>query len=232
MNILDNFILVCLIKIYMSRFIYFKRLFRQGISYFKFLYQFRNHFTSIKKREIVVCINRVINADNINSLKDIVKIGNNLGVDIIKFEHLHYMSKNDINSLERDTLERFSENKLKFSYSMGQDGLLDGNLVNSKTNKLISNSKIPLIIKPNLLKEEIFSWYDNNHNIVKKCPYIYRFMHVDASGEVYLCQYIRESLGNIKNLTLKEIWNSEKYKDMRSLINNKLSPICYRCCKI
>jgi hypothetical protein len=40
-------------------------------------------------------------------------------------------------------------------------------------------------------------------------------------------------VGDLNESTLEEVWNSERYVDMRKrLLDNKLFPVCRRCCKV
>jgi hypothetical protein len=40
-------------------------------------------------------------------------------------------------------------------------------------------------------------------------------------------------VGDLNESTLEEVWNSERYVDMRKrLLDNQLFPVCRRCCKV
>lgn len=188
------------------------------------------YLVSRKNRKTKVCINSIINQNNRNVLKNIVDIGNEIGVDIIKFEHLHYIdSKEKMKLQEID--QKYAGKNHSYVYSI-KSSSVQGEVLYEELQDLIKTSKVPVIIKPNLSKEKIRSWYKSGHYVDKKCPYIYRFLYINPYGDVFPCQYIRESLGNIKENKLNVIWNSKKYKKMRNRINTKLSPVCHRCCKI
>lgn len=68
------------------------------------------------------------------------------------------------------------------------------------------------------------------------CPYIFYTLQTDACGNVFPCPPLglplNFSLGNIMNLSLKEIWNGEKLKSLRILHLKKcrnINPVCGKC---
>ena len=58
---------------------------------------------------------------------------------------------------------------------------------------------------------------------VKPCIDIYRAIFVYHTGEVVACCYDQEGenvVGSLQNSSLKQIWNSKEYQDLRDRINN------------
>lgn len=58
---------------------------------------------------------------------------------------------------------------------------------------------------------------------IKPCIDIYRAIFVYHTGEVVPCCYDQEGenvVGSLKNSSLKQIWHSERYRDLRERINN------------
>jgi MoaA/NifB/PqqE/SkfB family radical SAM enzyme len=50
---------------------------------------------------------------------------------------------------------------------------------------------------------------------------------------VYFCPFIRVEVGDLTQSSLEEVWNSDKYVDMRRrLSENGIFPVCRRCCKV
>ena len=53
------------------------------------------------------------------------------------------------------------------------------------------------------------------------------------SGKVYFCPFIRVEVGDLATNTLEEIWNGERYVEMRRrLLEHEIFPVCRRCCKV
>lgn len=64
------------------------------------------------------------------------------------------------------------------------------------------------------------------------CIYPWIHLHAYPTGQAYPCcgAEMRHSIGNVKNNTLKEIWNSPAQKQLRlNMLNEVKSPECARC---
>lgn len=73
-------------------------------------------------------------------------------------------------------------------------------------------------------------WFEMS-GVKKRCPFPYIEMEISARGDVTPCHTMYDLvLGNIYKENIKDIWNSEKYKKCRTMISNKLLPICPTCC--
>jgi MoaA/NifB/PqqE/SkfB family radical SAM enzyme len=56
---------------------------------------------------------------------------------------------------------------------------------------------------------------------------------VSFSGKVYFCPFIRVEVGDLADQSLEEIWNGDKYVEMRRrLLEHGIFPVCRRCCKV
>lgn len=71
--------------------------------------------------------------------------------------------------------------------------------------------------------------------IIRCCPKVLTTMNILWNGDVILCcsDYQKKLiLGNIKNTTIKRIWNSNKYQEIRRLLyykQYKKIPVCREC---
>ena len=72
-------------------------------------------------------------------------------------------------------------------------------------------------------------------DFTEPCSYIWERMYIWFDGKVNPCDADYKSYlsyGNVKYNTIKQIWNSEKYKNLqRTHINNKRTDLtpCDRC---
>ena len=58
------------------------------------------------------------------------------------------------------------------------------------------------------------------------------FTHLSTrpNGDITPCCRSRDTLGNIKEMTLEEAWNGEKQQELRrQLLNGEQAPLCYQC---
>lgn len=62
---------------------------------------------------------------------------------------------------------------------------------------------------------------------IKDCKHPWENLQILATGEIRVCCWSSQHLGNINQNTLDELWNSELLNDLRDHIkNNKLHFIC------
>ncbi|MEI7542776.1 MAG: radical SAM protein [bacterium] len=85
-------------------------------------------------------------------------------------------------------------------------------------------------------EKSINNYYDEFYNEVDHCLYPWARTVISPYGEVFPCvnlSMIDYKLGNIKEKSLKQIWNSKEYIEFRKKMKaNKLFPICSKCCVI
>ena len=112
-----------------------------------------------------------------------------------------------------------------------------------KAKKLAKAINIPFYVKT--FAESVPDLVPKNTKLrrklhVKPCTDIYRSIFVYYTGEVVVCCYDLEGkhvVGNLKEKSLIEVWNSKKYKTMRKRINNadqnpeEEPEICKNCLK-
>jgi len=92
-----------------------------------------------------------------------------------------------------------------------------------------------LVIMPSILGEENLRRYYTDHAErfgFDECISIFQAAEVNSNGDVSPCRdYHDYVVGNIKQATLTELWNSEPYRKFRRSIRNEgLMPVCSRCC--
>lgn len=65
-----------------------------------------------------------------------------------------------------------------------------------------------------------------------ECVSIFQAVELDSNGDMSPCRdYHDYIVGNVKEKTITELWNSERYRDFRaSLQRDGLMPVCSRCC--
>ncbi len=65
-----------------------------------------------------------------------------------------------------------------------------------------------------------------------RCVSIFQVVEVDSNGDLSPCRdYHDYVVGNVKEATISELWNSPRYQDFRrSLSHDGLMPVCSRCC--
>lgn len=93
----------------------------------------------------------------------------------------------------------------------------------------------PAIIIPSVLGQDNLRAYYTDHTNTfgfNRCISIYQAVEIDSNGDMSPCRdYHDYIVGNVKEHTVLELWNSTRYKAFRkSLTSEGLMPACTRCC--
>lgn len=93
-----------------------------------------------------------------------------------------------------------------------------------KTSSLISNSRPYLKMIP--------TYFKSSHYYPIPCVEGYYKGKIMPNGDLSLCPIMTEKaiVGNLKEVSLKELWYSDKSKQVRKLIKNKKCPGCWLSC--
>jgi len=115
----------------------------------------------------------------------------------------------------------------------------DYEALNDQLQTLIVRSRpwpaTPVTIIPPIAGIEDLRTYYSDHAALfgfDRCVSIYQTVEVDSNGDMTPCRDYRDYIiGNIKEHTISELWNSEAYRNFRkSLGTDGLMPVCSRCC--
>ena len=98
-----------------------------------------------------------------------------------------------------------------------------------------SRNAPPVILIPPLMGAENLRRYYTNHAELfgfNQCISIFHAAEVNSNGDVSPCRdYHDYVVGNIKQSTLSDLWNSPAYRTFRKSVATKgLMPVCTRCC--
>jgi radical SAM protein with 4Fe4S-binding SPASM domain len=90
-------------------------------------------------------------------------------------------------------------------------------------------------IIPRLTSEDDLRKYYTDHAATfgfNRCLSIFRAVEIDSDGDMSPCRdYHDYVVGNVRETTVTELWNNEKYRAFRaSLSTGGLMPACTRCC--
>jgi hypothetical protein len=87
--------------------------------------------------------------------------------------------------------------------------------------------------RPKVHPPLIDPYYTPGTPLAGRCLYPFMHARVSFSGKVFFCPFIRVEVGDLTTQTLGEVWNGEKYVELRkTLLEHELFPVCRRCCKV
>ncbi|MGO9019019.1 MAG: radical SAM protein [Syntrophobacteraceae bacterium] len=98
-----------------------------------------------------------------------------------------------------------------------------------------SRDNPPVVFIPNITGvDNLKSYYTDHSNRFgfDRCVSIFQAVEVDSNGNLSPCRdYHDYVVGNIKDATVTELWNSPKYREFRRSISGEgPMPVCSRCC--
>jgi radical SAM protein with 4Fe4S-binding SPASM domain len=151
-------------------------------------------------------------------------------------ENLEKALQSNVNVCIKFTLQKENEQELKaFKKYWKQRGVpVDVNVVSNRTGCLAQYKEIFIPPPYFKVKRTIGKAY---LKVVKCCPQIITTFNILSNGDVLLCcnDFSRKlKLGNVNDTSIKEIWNGEKYQEIRRLFRQgryKEIPICCDCSK-
>lgn len=180
-----------------------------------------------------VSINTTVAEESLETLDKIVDVAEELGVDAIGLNHLMYSTK-----AERDeTLRLIGETdpKIISTFVTDNPGVAPARVREQVTalKEKCRQRNVLFDYRPKVHPPLIEPYYTPGSPLQGRCLYPFLQARVSFSGKVFFCPFIRVEVGDLNESTLEEVWNSDRYVDMRKrLLDNQLFPVCRRCCKV
>lgn len=180
-----------------------------------------------KKKNTQVVINSIVTEENIENAEELIKILNTCGVDILRFQHRAFLTKAEYEK-NKVIKKIFNDNTYVCLQHVSTTDHYD------YSERIAHLRKIKnLFFSPQLTRREIKGWYNTSvFDTTRKCLFLWRGTFIMPNGDVVPCPYHKLVLGNVREQSLAEIWNNEKYVKLRRMIKKDLLPGCSRCCKL
>lgn len=197
---------------------------------------FRNIIKSLKilnsfEKRPYTTVNYILSKDNVEGIESLTTILEHCKPDCLRINHLNFLTKDEVKNWKTSWKTNLGGEKFGLlqhvcdkDYSELPNKIL-------KIQKKIENKKLCILFKPTLTKNELQSWY-TGQGIKRACFLVWRAMFVCPNGDVYPCQYLGIRMGNVKNQNILDLWNDQKYLEIRTLIKKRQFPVCRRCCKL
>jgi MoaA/NifB/PqqE/SkfB family radical SAM enzyme len=164
-------------------------------------------FLMEQKHRPKIIVNTVIAPENVDEIPEMAKA---LKIDKLQLGAL--------TSLDH----RYTDKKKVVRIQIDSDKIMKLRSINNLRN--IKN----FTFMPHCSHKEIIEWYSGAFNPKKwYCDYPSRILRVDPYGNVVPCFNIK--MGNIRDSSIKEIWNSKKFNDFRKHLKEGLFPECAMC---
>jgi MoaA/NifB/PqqE/SkfB family radical SAM enzyme len=180
-----------------------------------------------------VSINTTVAHESLEALDSMVDVAEDLGVDAIGLNHLMFSTPEEVAETVR--LIDAPDASVIATFVTADPGL-DIDRVGDKVAALerkCRDRNILFDFRPKVHPPLIPRYYSPGAVLEGRCLYPFLHARVSFSGKVYFCPFIRIEVGDLTKNSLEEIWNGERYVDMRRrLLENGIFPVCRRCCKV
>lgn len=180
-----------------------------------------------------VSINTTVAHQSLEALHGMVEVAGELGVDAIGLNHLMFSTPEEVAETVR--LIGAPDASVIATFVTPDPGL-DVDRVRAQVQALAEKCRERNVLfdyRPKVHAPLIDSYYTPGTKLNGRCLYPFLQARVSFSGKVYFCPFIRVEVGDLTTSSLEEIWNGERYVEMRKrLLDNGIFPVCRRCCKV
>lgn len=200
--------------------------FKKSIDGIKKLLEYRG-----KNKLPVITLNCTISDYNYLHLLEIQKIAEDIGVDIVAFQHPCFLKKNTINAHHAVFKKYFEKSdKLVDGYESNTALNIDPEKLFNILDKIKKNKKkADVRIYQDFDFNETIKYYNTEQAVNNKCVNPWYSAIIKPNGDVTPC--LGYSVGNINEEPLMKIWNNNKFKHFRNILKQKkYYPGCIRCC--
>lgn len=186
-----------------------------------------------KHAPLRVSINTTVAHESLDALDQMVDVAEELGVDAIGLNHLMFSTPEEV----AETVRLIgAEDASAIATFVTRDPGLDIDVVREKVAALEDKCRRKNILfdfRPKVHPQLIENYYTPGAKLEGRCLYPFLHARVSFSGKMYFCPFIRVEVGDLAESSLEEIWNGERYVEMRRrLVQNGIFPVCRRCCKV
>ncbi len=180
-----------------------------------------------------VSINTTVTHESLDALDQMVDVAGQLGIDAIGLNHLMFSTPEEV----AETVKIIGgKDASVIATFVTPDPGLDVAQVRRKVTALAQKCKDRNILfdfRPKVHTQLMDSYYTPGTKLEGRCLYPFLHARVSFSGKVFFCPFIRIEVGDLTVSTLEEVWNGERYVDMRRrLLEHGIFPVCRRCCKV
>ena len=180
-----------------------------------------------------VSINTTVAHESLEALDRMVDVAEELGVNAIGLNHLMFSTPEEVAETVRII---GAPDPSVIATFVTPDPGLDVARVRTQVTALVEKCRERNILfdfRPKVHTPLMDSYYTPGTKLDGRCLYPFLHARVSFSGKVYFCPFIRVEVGDLTKSTLEEVWNGERYVQMRKqLLEHGIFPVCRRCCKV
>ena len=183
--------------------------------------------------DLPVSVNTTLTAGNLHLLRQTVDAVSELEVELIGLNQLMFATSKEV----QQTLDIIGESDPSvISTHITDDSGIDPKSVAPVLKEAVAYAEskgITINWRPAQSYEHLEKYYTPDQPLSGQCFYPYFGGRITYDGKVHFCPFIRVEMGDVREQSLEEIWNSEKFVGLRKkLLDHGIFPVCRRCCKV
>ena len=189
-----------------------------------------------QKKHQMVDIKTIVLENNLDDLVKLYKLCDNMGFEFLSISFLRNNHWKQNSTLQDSFIPEFNSDypiKLYFDIEHFKEVYKEIESINGKT-KLRFSPKFEYAKNPLEAIEKFFSLPEDTplNQIYKPCTYPYNNMMINPEGFVYPC--LSQKIGNVKEKSLKELFNSPHYCCFRKNLkaSGGIFGACQMCCEL
>ncbi|MBI2834346.1 MAG: radical SAM protein [Acidobacteria bacterium] len=180
-----------------------------------------------------VSINTTVTNEGLDALDQMVDVAEDLGVDAIGINHLMFSTPEEVADTVR--LTGAADASLISTFVTPNPGVHVARVREqiARLQQKCRERRIRFDMRPKVQSAILEPYYTPGATLAGRCFYPFLHARVSFSGKLYFCPFIRIEVGDLTTSSLEEIWNSDRYVELRRrLLEERLFPVCRRCCKV
>lgn len=166
-------------------------------------------------------------------LAEMPDIARSMAISTISIVPYYYFSLNTGKKYEEELYTNFNCPAFSWRGFQHEYSGIDFKIFREKYRKYLKNLQDIYNFPYMKLSEDDYSvWFHDTSTPVgsSTCMNIEKLIDIQPTGETNFCvDFPDYSLGNVKNSSIKEIWNSNRASEFRKYRQEKPLAICYRC---
>jgi len=186
-----------------------------------------------------VSVNVVLNDDLIPKLYDFVAYFEEMGIDSVYFNYPWYISPERAALMDKFYEDNFSWLGTKnagetaswhsytFRLSPGSESILQEQIIKLKSRVWNIRVRFQQQLEANEINDFIADTYEPK----RQCYALSNRIEVLADGKAGTCSkfFPELSMGDLRRQSLVEIWQSEEFMKLRTIVSKGLMPVCSKC---
>ena len=178
-------------------------------------------------------INTTLTSGNMHLLRKVVDEAETLGVDLVGLNQLMFATTKEV----EETLAIIGENDPNvISTHVTDDPGIDPAQVPTVLRDAVAYAEtkgITINWRPAQSFDDLEHYYTPDRPLKGQCFYPFFGGRITYDGKVHFCPFIRVEVGDLREQSLEEVWNSPRYVELRGkLLEHGIFPVCRRCCKV